>query len=55
MESNYKSETDDELNSIKTYMDFVDSMVDIESAAADDFFAQQLEIMRKNGENDLAD
>ena len=51
MESHYNSETDRELNSIKSYMDFVDYMVDVEGSAVDDFLRQQIGAMKKESKD----
>ena len=55
MGNNYQSETDKELFTIKSYIDFVDTMAATEQAAAENFFQQQIRALRQNNENELAD
>lgn len=55
MDSQYDSETDKELFNIRSYIDFVDDMAAVEQTAAEDFFKQQIQLLRQNHENELAD
>ena len=54
MNNQYQSETQEQLFSIKNYIDFVDTMAATEATAAEDFFKQQIELLKKHEEFDLA-
>ena len=54
MDSNYESETNTELFKIRNYIDFIKHMSTVEQSAAEEFFNQQIILLRQKKETDLA-